>query len=221
MRTKFVFDRVRRANPVPIPRDNDDRKLFERITSTPGDPRLARRHRRGRGRRSIVVAIAVGLTTVAASTAFAVSQWDHAPAVEPPVTKQEYLEAQHSLTLPPGAAWPEFKIQPNTVTGRGGGASRAVMVSQHAWECYWVEAIRSDDVPAQRRAHAQLEKLVANNIVVAPNGAPEDWAPSPEPNLPYAIWAHDGGLQYIEAGYAAAAAGKPHRLIQSCRANGG
>src|SRR5438093_6087932 len=86
---------------------------------------------------------------------------------------------RQSLQLPPGATWPEFKIEPNTVTGRGGGASRAVMVSQHAWECYWVDAIRSENLTGQRRAHAELERLLAHNVIVAPNGAPEDWAPSP------------------------------------------
>jgi hypothetical protein len=211
---------VRRANPVPTPRDAIDRELFARITARPSDPRLAL-DRGSRRRRGLAVAIAFGVMAVVASTAFAVSRWNHAPAVEPPVTRQEYLDAQHSLRLPPGATWPAFKIEPNTVTGRGGGASRAVMVSQHAWECYWVDAIRSENLTGQRRAHAELERLLAHNVIVAPNGAPEDWAPSPAPNVPYAIWADDGGLQYVNAAYAAAAAGKPQQLIQSCRANGG
>jgi len=93
--------------------------------------------------------------------------------------------------------------------------------ARHAWECYWVHAIRSENVTGQRRAHAELEKLLANNMLVAPTGAPEDWAPSPEPKVPYAIWANDGGLQCVRAAYSAAAAGKPKQLIQSCRADGG
>jgi hypothetical protein len=221
MRTDPVFERVRRANPVPAPQSKSDRRLFTRITSSPGDPRLVHQQKPLRGRRGVVVAIAIGVTAVAASTALAVSQWHHAPIVGQPVTKQEYLDAQQSLELPPGATWPEFKIEPNTVTGRGGGASRAVMVSQHAWDCYWVAAIRSNDVAGQQRAHAQIEKLLAHNIIVAPSGAPEDWAPSPEPKVPYAVWADDGGLQFFKAAYAAAAAGKPGQLIQTCRANGG
>ncbi|MDX6411826.1 MAG: hypothetical protein QOE91_1342, partial [Gaiellaceae bacterium] len=60
----------------------------------------------------------------------------------------------------------------------------------------------------------------SNNVVVAPNGAPEDWAPSPTPSGPYAIWANDGGLQYFQKTYANAGVGQPQRLIQSCRANG-
>jgi len=221
MRTNPAQDRVRQANPVPSPPNTVDRELFARITASPGDRRLAPHRGSARRRRGLAVAIAIGLMVVAASTAFAVSRWNHAPAVKPPVTKQEYRDAQRSPQLPSGATWPEFKIEPNTVTGRGGGASRAVMVSQHAWECYWVDAIRSENVTGQRRAHAELEKLLANNMIVAPTGAPEDWAPSPEPKVPYAIWANDGGLQYVRAAYSAAAAGKPKQLIQSCRANGG
>jgi hypothetical protein len=219
MKTKLAFERVRRANLVPNAQHSGDRDLFARITADPGDMRLA--HRSGsRGRRRVVGAIAVAVTAVAASTAFAVSHWNVAPAVEQPVTKNEYLQAQKSLTLPPGASWPEFKIEPNTITSKGGGASRAVMVTQHAWECYWVRAIREQDRGGQQSAHAQLEKLLANNVIVAPNGAPEDWAPSPAPKGPYAIWANDGGLQYFEKAYADAASGQPQRLIQSCRANG-
>ena len=220
MKTSLALERVRRANPVPIADAVDDRALYARITSEPGDARLARGNSSRRHRRSgLVVAIALAVAAVAASTAVAVSHWNSAPAVEPPVTKQEYLQAQHSLTMPPGRTWPTFRIQPNTVTGKGGGASLAVMVFEHAWECYWVDTIRTHDAAGQRRAHAELEQLVAKNILVAPRDAPEDWAPSPAPSVPYAIWADDGGLQYVKAGYAAAAAGKPARLIQSCRAN--
>jgi hypothetical protein len=39
--------------------------------------------------------------------------------------------------------------------------------------------------------------------------------------VPYAIWADDGGLQYVKASSTADAAGNPQRLIQSCIANGG
>jgi hypothetical protein len=220
MRTKDAFERIRLANPVPGRQESGDPELFARITARPVDPRLAPR-RGSRGRRRLVAIGVVGLAAVVTSTAFAVSHWNHAPAVEPPVTKQEYLKAQASLALPPGASWPEFKIQPNTVTGRGGGASYAVVVSQHAWECYWVQAIQEQDRRGQEMAHARLEALLRNNVIVAPNGAPEDWAPSPVPTVPYAIWANDGGLQYVKGAYEAAAAGHPQRLAQSCRANGG
>ena len=124
---------------------------------------------------------ALFLDHLAASTAVAVSQWYHSAVVKPRVTEHEYARAQHWLTLPPGASWPEFKIEPNTVTGKGGGASRAVTVSKEAWECYWVAAIRRQDEEAERRAQTELERLLADNVVVAPTGAPEDWAPSPAP----------------------------------------
>ena len=215
MKTKLAFERVRRANPVLDAPRSEDLDLFARITAAAGDPRLAQR-RGSRGRRRLVGVIAVALAAVAASTAFAVSHWNVAPAVEQPVTKSEYLEAQKSLTLPPGASWPEFKIEPNTVTSKGGGASRAVMVTQRAWECYWVQTIRERDLRGQHSAYSQLQKLLANNVIVAPSGAPEDWAPSPAPKGPYAIWANDGGLEYFQKTYAAAASGRPQRLIQSC-----
>ena len=38
--------------------------------------------------------------------------------------------------------------------------------------------------------------------------------------LPVAAFADDGGYQMKQAMYADAAAGHPHSLIQSCRANG-
>jgi len=166
-----------------------------------------------------VIAVAFAATAVVASTAVAVSQWYHSAVVKPRVTEHEYAGAQNWLTLPPGASWPEFKIEPNTVTGKGGGASRAVTVSKEAWECYWVGAIRRQDEEAERRAQAELERLLADNVVVAPTGAPEDWAPSPAPKVPYAIWANDGGLEFTKKMYAEAAAGRPQMLAQSCRAN--
>jgi hypothetical protein len=219
MKNELLDQRLRRANPVPAPGTSGDRDLFVRITSGPGDPRLAERARRRRPRRGLVVAIALGLTAVAASTAFAVSHWTTAQVVEQPVTKQEYIGAQRSLTLPPGATWPEYKMLPNTVTGKGAGGGYAVLQAQHAWECYWVGTIRKGDTAGQHRAHAELEGLVANNMLEAPPGAPEDWAPSPAPSVPYVVWAHDGGFAWVKENYALAAAGKPARLIQSCKAN--
>jgi len=219
MKDALLFQRLRRANPAPLRADATDPDLFARITSEPGDPRLARRERSRRPRRALVVAIALTLTAVAASTAFAVSHWNRAQVVKQPVTRQEYLRAEHSLTIPPGATWPEYHVLPNTVTGKGAGGSYAIMASQHLWECYWVGAIRSGDAAGQRRAHTELDRLLANHVIEAPEGAPEDWAPDPAPAFPYAVWAHDGGLEWVKQNYVLAAAGKPTRLIQSCKAN--
>jgi hypothetical protein len=55
-------------------------------------------------------------------------------------------------------------------------------------------------------------------MIEAPAGAPEDWTLPNPPSVPYAIFAHDGGLDLIRGWYAAAA-GHPRNLIQSCRAN--
>jgi hypothetical protein len=110
-------------------------------------------------------------------------------------------------------------VPPNSVTSRGAGGGTAVMIAQNAWQCYWVKAIEDGDRAAQRRARAQLEQLVAKHIVVAPAGAPEDWTPPDPPRGPYAVWAHDGGLEWIVAGYRMAVHGDPARLAASCRAN--
>jgi hypothetical protein len=39
------------------------------------------------------------------------------------------------------------------------------------------------------------------------------------PKTPYAIFADDGGYQWMQEMYTLAAAGHPRRLIDSCRAN--
>ena len=82
-----------------------------------------------------------------------------------------------------------------------------------------MQAIRAGDVPAQRQAQVALNALLANNILEAPAGAPEDYTPPNPPSVPYAIFAHDGGLDRFRAAYAAAAAGRPQSLIKFCRAN--
>ena len=123
------------------------------------------------------------------------------------------------LPLPPGYSWPVLYVDPNSVTSPGAGGGHAVLISQNAWECYWVKAIRNGDKAAQRRAHAELSTLLANNILVAPVGAPEDWRPPNPPDAPYAVFAHDGGLNWVRHTYKLAATGDPRQLRQSCRAN--
>ena len=222
MSTDSVMRRVRRANPVPATRAAPDEHLFARIVSRPGDVRLAGRATRStrRRRRASTLAIAVAVAALLASTAYAVSRLIGDDVVRPPVTRQEYLAAQAQLDLPPGYAWPHFNMPPaNSVTSRGGGGGRAVLIAQNAWECYWVKAISQGDTAGQERAQAELDALLANNILVAPAGAPEDWTPPNPPQVPYAVFAHDGGLQWVRKTYALAAAGHPHRLAQTCRAN--
>ena len=223
MSNRSIMPRLRRANPVPQPRDADADDLFARITALPADPRLegaARRPSRRR-RAPVLVFAALALAALLASTAFAVSRWIADDVVEPPVTKQEYLDAQAQLTLPPGAEWPTFDLAPlaNSVTSRGAGGGRAVMIAMNAWECHWVEAIRTGDQAAERRAQDELNALLANNVFEAPLGAPEGWTPTPLPAVPFAVFAHDGGLDWVRATYEQAAAGDPRNLIQSCRAN--
>jgi hypothetical protein len=208
--------RLRRANPVPEPAVADAGDLFARITDRAPDRRLRRRS--PQRRRMLVAAVAIVAVALLASTAFAISSW-LGDSVKPDVTKQEYREAQAELTLPPGYRWPRLHVDANSVTGRGAGGGHAVLIAQNDWECYWAHAIRSGDERAGRRAHSVLEGLVANNMLVAPVGAPENWVPQDPPDRPFVVFAADGGLEWIRESYTLAAAGHPQRLIQSCRAN--
>jgi hypothetical protein len=213
--------RLRNANPVPLVPTLDSGDLFARITASAPDSRLVEPARPVVLRRP-ALAIALAFAVVAGLAFAAVgasSGWFESAPVKPKVTRHEYNAAQHELTLPPGSTWPKLHVDPNSVTGVGAGGGRAVLAAQVAWECYWVGAIRSGDVPAQQRAHAELESLLRNNTIVAPNGAPENWTPPNPPKGPYAVMADDGGYQWLQKAYADAAAGRPQNLIDSCRAN--
>jgi hypothetical protein len=216
MKTNATIVRLGRANPVALPTYMDTSDLFARITAFEPDPRL--RKRGARRRRVLVVAIALLVMALLASTAFAISGW-LGDAVKPDATMQEYRAAQKELTLPPGSTWPPLHVQANSVTGRGAGGGHAVLIAQNAWECYWVRAIHDGDTAAQARAHSELDTLLANNVLVAPAGASENWTPPNPPDRPTATFAADGGLQWVRATYALAAAGHPQRLAESCRAN--
>jgi hypothetical protein len=223
MSNDSITTRLRRANPVPATPASEDAALFARIVASPGDPKMAKgrpAQLSTRRRRVLIAAIAAGVAALLASTAFAVSQLLGGDVVKPVVTREEYLAAQKQLVLPPGASWPEFNMpESNSVTSRGAGGGQAVLVAMNAWECYWVGAIKGGDAAAGREAHAQLDKLLANNVLEAPVGASENWTPTPLPTHPFVAFAHDGGLDWIRNNYVQAAAGHPAGLAQSCRAN--
>ena len=169
-----------------------------------------------------MLALALCATAVLASTAYAVSHWINGDVVRLSVTKREYIAAQNQLTLPPGYLWPAYRFPPDaaqTVTSRGAGGGQAVLTAQNAWECYWVDAIRTRDAAAGRRAHRALQTLRAHNILDAPAGAPEGWVPTPLPTHPFVAWAYHSGLAWIRKSYRQAAAGDARNLTQSCRAN--
>ena len=84
----------------------------------------------------------------------------------------------------------------------------------------WVDAIHSGDAAAGQRAEDVLDGLMANHIVIAPAGAPEDYTPPQSARTPTLAYADDGGYQYKQRMYAEAAAGRPQLLEQSCKANG-
>jgi hypothetical protein len=216
MSTDTAFGRLRAANPVHAAAPVDADALFDRITSTPVE-RPSRRASRRR-RRLIVAAVALVVAAVLASTAPAISSWI-GDIIGGPEATSEYGAAQSRLTLPPGYDWPPLNFPPNSVTSRGAGGSFAVNIAQTAWECYWVKEIRSGDVAEQRRAHAAVSDLLTNHVVVAPEGASENWMPPQATATPTAVYADDGGYQYKERMYAQAAAGRPQLLEQSCRAN--
>jgi hypothetical protein len=221
MKSDSLTDRLQAANPVPLVAQTDSLDLFDEITALPADPRLAEPKRKPFSRRpGLVLGIAFAVAALLASTAFAISRLVGDEVVGPDVTRAEYLQAQSQLELPPGAAWPPFHAGPsNGVTSRGAGGGIAVLAAQNRWECYWARAIRTGDTAAQARAHAALDSLLAHNILEAPAGASENWTPAVPPKVPYAVFAHDGGLDSIRASYAAAAAGHPRSLNQSCYAN--
>jgi hypothetical protein len=216
MTTDPAFDRLRAANPFSPATSQDVDALFNRITSAAVDQRLrtpAPRYRRP----MLVFAVALALVAVLASTAFALSGWI-GDIIGPSEVKSEFAKAQSKLSLPPGYTWPKLNFPSDSVTSRGAGGSRAVDISQVAWECYWVRAIHDRDTAGERRARAALSDLMANHIVVAPKDASENWSP-PQSQTPTATFADDGGYQFKQKAYAEAAAGHPQLLEQSCRAN--
>jgi hypothetical protein len=215
--TDHAMTRLRAANPLvtaSAPAEADS--LFDQIVLAPADPRLVRAPRRYR--RAVVVLVAaliVGGLLVSASIS---GLFGH--IIKGPTVRAEYRAAQRQLTLPPGYSWPPLNWPSNSVTSRGAGGAFAVSIDQDAWECYWVDAIHSGEVAAQRRANAALDDLMANHIVIAPQGSPEDYTPPQSSRTPTLAFADDGGYQHKQRMYADAAAGRPQLLEQSCRANG-
>ncbi|HEX5467898.1 MAG TPA: hypothetical protein VFW80_02500 [Gaiellaceae bacterium] len=217
MTDDLTLQRLRAANPAPPATTVDTNALFSRITNETPEALTDRAPRRRR--RVLVLALAVLVLAVLASTAPAISNWI-GDVIGPSEVSSEYAAAQKELTLPPGYSWPDDNFPSNSVTSRGAGGSLAVMTAMGAWECYWVKAIRDGDTREQRDAHAALLNLLANHVVVAPKGASENWAPPQASETPTAAFADDGGYEYKQRMYAAAAAGDSKLLAQSCRANG-
>jgi|tagenome__1003787_1003787.scaffolds.fasta_scaffold20982897_3 hypothetical protein len=217
MTTDTTFDRLRAANPSSSATAVDVDALFDRVTRAAPDRRLRGPARRFR-RPVVVLAVALAVVAVLASTALALSSWI-GDIVGPSEVNSEFAKAGKRLSLPPGYAWPRFDFPADSVAGRGAGGAFAVGIAQSAWECYWVRAIGERDAGAERRARAALTDLMANHIVIAPDGASENWSPPQTAAAPTLAYADDGGYQYKEKAYAEAAAGKPQLLQQSCRAN--
>jgi hypothetical protein len=215
--TDHTLNRLRAANPFPAAGAVDAEALFESIVLAPPDRRIARTPRRHSRRLALVLVAAVVACGILATGAL--SGW-FSHIITGPTVKAEYVEAQKQLTLPPGYDWPPLHWPSNSVTSRGAGGSFAVSIDQDAWECYWADAIRSGNVAGQRKANAALDDLMKNHIVIAPNGAPEDYTPPQSSRTPTLAYADDGGYQYKQRMYAKAAAGHPQLLEQSCRANG-
>jgi hypothetical protein len=216
--TDHTLDRLSAANPFQAATTVDAEALFDRIVAAPGDHRLGgapARRRRGRGFVLVIALVACG---VLASATYGISSL-LGDVIGGSTVKAEYAKAKTQLALPPGYAWPKLHWPKHSVTSRGAGGGFAVGFDQAAWECYWVKAIHSGDAVAARRAQGALGDLMAKNSVVAPAGASENWSP-PATGTPTQVFADDGGFQYKQRMYAAAAAGNPQLLEQSCRVNG-
>src|SRR3954453_19563463 len=91
--------RLRAANPVRAAAAADAEALFDRITSVPPDAQRARPSQRHR--RALVLAVALLIVAVVASTAPAISNWIGDTIGSSEVTS-EYADAQSRLSLPPG-----------------------------------------------------------------------------------------------------------------------
>jgi hypothetical protein len=222
------MERLRSARPALADSPIDSDALFAAITSTPRDRSFEPAPDQRRSRRRLLVAAVVAVALVlTAGTALAgpISQllgWHEETQLvnNPRQWRALYHAATRQLTLPPGQSWPYRTLAPNTTTGISEAGGMAVGISQARWECYWVKAIRDNDVPAQRQSQAALADIVAHHILVAPPGSSENVAPPAGSKPPFEIFASDGGIQYVKKMYADAAAGHPATLIQSCRANG-
>jgi hypothetical protein len=219
------IDRLERARPdIAVAIDRD--ALFAQIVATPQDHEQPQMSRSGR-RRLLIGCIALAVLCLTAGTALAVTGFnlfgwhtDTTIVKNPREWQRLYQDATRELTLPPGEHWPNRTLPPDTVTSRTGPAGTAVAISQTAWECYWVDAIRHGDGTAGRQAHAALDDLLAHHILVAPPGSPENVAPPAGTRPPFEIYASDGGIQFVRKMYRDAASGHPATLIQSCLANG-
>ena len=218
--TDHILKRLSAANPYPASTGVDADALFDRIVLKPGDSRLARTQRPRHRRRVLVLVAALVACGLLASVAYGVSSLLGGAVIGGPTVKAEYATAQKQLTLPPGYTWPPLRWPPHSVTSLGAGGSTAVVIDQTTWECYWVDAIHSADVPAEQRAQAALDDLIANHIMVAPAGASEGWSPPNATQVPMLVFADHGSYQDTQRTYAEAAAGKPKLLEESCIANG-
>lgn len=217
--TDHTLNRLSAANPFPAVPTVDADALFDRIVAEPGDRRLGGTPAKRRRGRTFVLVTALVACGLLASAAYGISSL-LGDVIGGPTVKAEYAKAKTELTLPPGYAWPKLHWPAHTVTSRGAGGGFAVGFDQGAWECYWVAAIRSGDGAAARRAHIALDGLMTKNSMIAPAGASENWSPPNAGDTPMQVFADDGGFQYKQHMYAAAAAGNPRQLVQSCRNNG-
>ena len=144
------MDRLDRARP-DIADAIDRDALFAQIVATPQDHEQPQISRSGR-RRLLIGCIALAVLCLTAGTAFAVTGFnlfgwhtDTTIVKSPREWQRLYRDATRQLTLPPGEHWPDRTLPPDTVTSRTQPGGTAVAISQTAWECYWVDAIRHGD----------------------------------------------------------------------------
>jgi len=223
-----TMQRLRTARPAGANLTVDRDALFAGIVASasgPADAGRGRRRRHRPRRKLVVVTVVAAVAVLAAGSTLGIAGllgWhtDNSLVTNPREWRALYRAATRELTLPPGVKWPYRTLAPNSVTSRNLPGGMAVGISQLAWECYWVSAIRTDNVTGQQRARLALANIVRHHIAVAPPGSPENVAPPATVKPPFEIYASDGGLQADKHMYAEAAAGNPAGIAQSCRANG-
>ena len=224
MSNDSIMVRLRRANPVPETPAAGNNDLFDRITALPQEAPVGER-REGptrRQRRGLVLVLAAVIAALLASTAFAISQWLGGDVVEPPVTRQEYFDAQKQLVLPPGVRLAEARRRSRRQL-RDDPRRRRRPGGPHRDERVGVLLGGRDPsraTPRRGSEHTTNSTASSRPTCSRLRRAPRrTGCPRLFPTVPFATFAHDGGLDWIREGYDRAAAGHPGRVAQSCRAN--
>jgi hypothetical protein len=198
-----VLDRLHAEDPLRTidapPGDRD--ALLAAILATPAE----RVRVRSRGRRGLVIVLALVALLVGASAASTVALG----LLDADDAQRELVDVRAGLPLPPGATWPDTTFDTSSVYGRQAGRMTALFQATCLWEREWDGAFRAGDAARQAAAVDALRGVVAQ-IPLHREGQSED-----------AGGMDQAGIDRYEALVAAAAAGDPGLLREDVRANCG